>query len=134
MILSHYYAYDTIKTGKGCTWNVTFQVFLKKLINEANLCCACTLVQNRLKVYVKCHFSSFSKKKLKNWKHLCSRKLKFAIWYIKTCWKFTWNVTFQVFVKKKLKIGNICCCKLNLQYGTSKLFESLREMSLFKFF
>ena len=38
-------------------------------------------------------------KKLKNWEHLGCRELQFAIWYIKTVWKFTWNVIFQVFLK-----------------------------------
>ena len=100
-------------------WNVTFQVFLKISLKLWNICVV-LLNSNlqygtwkHLKVYVKCHFSSFSKKRrLKSWQHLCCHKHKFVILYIKTFWKFMWNVTFQVFLKKQVeKLGTMCCRK-----------------------
>ena len=91
--------------------------------------------QNILKIYVKCHVSSFSKQKVEKLGALCCCKHKFAILYIKTFWKFTWNVTFQDVIKKVEKLGNVCVViNINLQSATSKHFESLCEITLFKFF
>ena len=64
--------------------------------------------QNILKVYVKCHISSFSKS-YKIWDICVVLNSNLQYGTSKVC---TWNVTFQVFVQKLKNWEHLCCHEL----------------------
>ena len=113
-----------------------FKFFYKKFENWEHLWChklkfATWYIKTFRKLTWNVTFQVFPNKKLKNWEHLCCRvtsNLQNILKVFVKCYRSS-------FSKRSLKIGIISVViNSNIQYGTSKHLESLREMSHFKFF